>query len=294
MSQFSIRRPVTVFMLIIALLIGGGIFALRLPVEQMPDMKLPIAVVATSIPNSTPTEVEELVTKPIEKSLASIENVDTIQSESSEGSSMVIIQFNWGVDINQATLDMRDKIDGVRGSLPKAANSPRVLKLDLNATPVITLSFTGDQDVNKLKPIAKDIIQPRLERIAGVASVSMSGGQERLVKITVDQAKLQSYGITLDQISQALSSNNVAGSAGSVYRGNTEIQLRVQGEYKAVSEMGETPIPVGKGSVKLKDIATVEDSLDDVTTISTFNGKPSVNISVTKATGGIPSQSPIL
>ncbi|MBP1173400.1 MMPL family transporter [Paenibacillus sp. OT2-17] len=286
MSQFSIRRPVTVFMLIIALLIGGGIFALRLPVEQMPDMKLPFAAVVTSIPNATPTEVEELVTKPIEKSLASIENVDTIMSESSEGTSMVMIQFNWGVDINQATLDMRDKVDGVKGSLPKAANSPRVLKVDLNATPVITLSLTGDQDINKLKPIAEDIIEPRLERIAGVAAANMSGGQARLVKITVDQAKLQSYGITLDQISQALSSNNVAGSAGSVYRGNTEIQLRVQGEYKAVSEMGETPIPVGKGSIKLKDIATVEDSLDDVTTISTYNGKPSINISVTKATGG--------
>ncbi|WP_225999693.1 efflux RND transporter permease subunit [Paenibacillus sp. BJ-4] len=286
MSQFSIRRPVTVFMLIVALLIGGGIFSLRLPVEYMPDLKLPIAVVATSMPNSTPTEVEELVTKPIEKSLASIENVDKIMSESSEGSSMVIIYFNWGVDINQATLDMRDKIDGVRGSLPKAANSPRVIKADINATPVVTLAFTGDQDINTLKPIAKDIIEPRLERIAGVAAANMSGGQERLVKITVDQAKLQSYGITLDQISQALSANNVAGSAGSVYRGNTQIQLRVQGEYKAVSEMGETPIPVGKESVKLKDIATVEDSVEEVTTISTFNGKPSINISVTKATGG--------
>ncbi|WP_025717591.1 efflux RND transporter permease subunit [Paenibacillus sp. 1-18] len=286
MSQFSIRRPVTVFMLIVALLIGGGIFSLRLPVEYMPDLKLPIAVVVTSMPNSTPTEVEKLVTKPIEKSLASIENVDNIESRSSEGSSMVIVYFNWGVDINQATLDMRDKIDGVRGSLPKAANSPRVIKADINATPVVTLAFTGNQDINTLKPIAKDIIEPRLERISGVASANMSGGQERLVKITVDQAKLQSYGITLDQISQALSANNVAGSAGSVYRGNTQIQLRVQGEYKAVSEMGETPIPVGKGSVKLKDIATVEDSVEEVTTISTFNGKPSINISVNKATGG--------
>lgn len=286
MSQFSIRRPVTVFMLIVALLIGGGIFALRLPVEFMPDMKLPYAAVVTTIPNATPTEVEELVTKPLEKSLASIENVDKIMSESSEGSSMVMIQFNWGVDMNQATLDMRDKVDGVRGSLPKAANAPRVLKVDLNATPVVTLAFTGNQDINELKSIAKDIIQPRLERIAGVASANMSGGQDRLVKITVDQAKLQSYGITLDQISQALAANNVAGSAGSVYRGNTEIQLRVQGEYKAVSEMGETPIPVGKGNLKLKDIATIEDSSEEVTTISTFNGKPSINISVNKATGG--------
>ncbi|MDY8022639.1 efflux RND transporter permease subunit [Paenibacillus polymyxa] len=286
MSQFSIRRPVTVFMLIVTLLIGGGIFALRLPVEQMPDMKLPIAMVVTSIPNSTPTEVEELVTKPIEKGLSAIQDVDTVTSNSSEGASMVMIQFNWGVDLDQATLDMRDKLDSVRGSLPKSANAPRVLKLDINSTPVITLAFTGDQDVNQLKSIAEDVIEPHLERISGVASVGLTGGQERLIRITVDQAKLQSYGITLDQINQALAANNVSGSAGSVDRGNTEIQIRVEGEYQAVSEMGETPIAVGKGSVKLKDIATIEDSLEDVTTISTYNGKPSINISLTKATGG--------
>ncbi|MGW8958283.1 efflux RND transporter permease subunit [Paenibacillus sp. NPDC055715] len=286
MSQFSIRRPVTVFMLIIALLIGGSIFALRLPVELLPDMKYPIIMVSTNAPNSTPKEVEELVTKPLEKGLSTLQDVDSIVSTSSAGTSQIIIWFNWGVDLNQASLDIRDKLDDVRGTLPKSVESPRVMKYDPNSSPVITLSFIGDRDVNKLKPIAKDIIEPRLKRIAGVASVNLSGGQDRLVRITVDQSKLQSYGITLDQISEALASNNQSGSGGSVDRGNTEIQIRVQGEYQAVSEMGETPIPAGKGSVKLKDIATIQDTLKDITSISTYNGKPSINIAITKATGG--------
>lgn len=286
MSQFSIRRPVTVFMLVIALLIGGGIFAVRLPVEQLPEMNYPVIVVSTSVPNSTPTEVENLVTKPIEKGLSTLQNVDTINSTSSEGTSEITIWFNWGVDLNQATLDIRDKLDGIKGAFPKSVKSPSVMKFDPNSEAVITLSFIGDRDVNKLKPIAKDIIEPQLERIEGVASVNLSGGQDRLVRISVDQSKLQSYGITLDQISEALENNNKSGSGGSVDRGNTEIQIRVQGEYQAVSEMGETLIPAGKGSVKLKDIATIQDSLEDLTYISTYNGKPSINIKIKKATGG--------
>lgn len=286
MSQFSIRRPVTVFMLIVALLIGGGIFAQKLPVEQMPELEFPVVAVVTSIPGATPSEVEELVSKPIEGNLASVENVDTISSQSQEGSSMVMIQFNWGVDLDQATLDIRDSLDGVRDSLPDSANSPRILKLDLNATPIINLAFTGEQDVNSLQPIAEDVIQPQLERIAGVASVSVTGGQDRLIRIHLDPAKLESYGITLDQVSQALAANNQSGSAGAVTKGSTEVQIRVDGEYQAVSEMKEIPISAGSGTVKLKDIATVEDSYSDVTSISTYNGKPSINIGVTKASGG--------
>ncbi|MGZ7446154.1 efflux RND transporter permease subunit [Paenibacillus sp. TH7-28] len=286
MSQFSIRRPVTVFMLVVALLIGGGIFGSKLPVEQMPELQFPVVAVVTSIPGATPSEVEELVTKPIEKNLASVENIDTVSSQSQEASSMVMLQFNWGTDLDQASLDIRDKLDGVRGALPDSANSPRLLKLDVNASPIINLAFTGDQDVNSLRPIAEDIIQPELERIAGVASVSVAGGQDRLIRVNLDPAKLESYGITLDQVSQALAANNQSGSAGAVRKGNSEIQIRVDGEYRAVPEMREIPIAAGSGSVKLKDIATVEDSFEDVTSISTYNGQPSINIGVTKASGG--------
>ncbi|MDP4098815.1 efflux RND transporter permease subunit [Paenibacillus sp. P96] len=286
MSQFSIRRPVTVFMLVMALLIGGGFFALKLPVEKMPELQFPAVSVVTSVPGATPSEVEELVSKPIESSLASIENVDTISSQSQEGSSIVTVQFNWGIDLDQATIDIRDSLDSVRNSLPDSADSPRILKMDVNASPIINLSLTGDMDVNTLKPIAEDVVQPSLERIAGVASVDVAGGQDRLIRITLDPMKMESYGITLDQVTQALSAHNLAGSAGAVAKGSTEIQIRIQGEYKAVSEMGETPIPVGSGIVKLKEISTIEDGFSDVTSISTYNGQPSINIAVTKASGG--------
>ncbi len=286
MSQFSIRRPVTVFMLVVVLLIGGVIFGSKLPVEQMPELKFPVLVVATSIPGATPSEVEELVTKPIEKNLASVQNIDTISSQSQEGASMVQIMFNWGTDLDQASLDIRDKLDAVRGALPDSANSPRLMKFDINSTPIINLAFTGDRDVNSLKPIAEDIVQPELERIAGVASVSVAGGQDRLVRVNLDPAKLESYGITLDQVSQALAANNQSGSAGAVRKGGSEIQIRVDGEYRAVSEIGEIPVAAGSGTIKLKEIATVEDSFADVTSISTYNGQPSINIGVTKASGG--------
>ncbi|MDU5950712.1 MAG: efflux RND transporter permease subunit, partial [Paenibacillus macerans] len=286
MSQFSIRRPVTVFMLVVVLLIGGVIFGSKLPVEQMPELKFPVLVVATSIPGATPSEVEELVTKPIEKNLASVQNIDTISSQSQEGASMVQIMFNWGTDLDQASLDIRDKLDAVRGALPDSANAPRLMKFDINSTPIINLAFTGDRDVNSLKPIAEDIVQPKLERIAGVASVSVAGGQDRLIRVNLDPAKLESYGITLDQVSQALAANNQSGSAGAVRKGGSEIQIRVDGEYRAVSEIGEIPVAAGSGTIKLKEIATVEDSYADVTSISTYNGQPSINIGVTKASGG--------
>lgn len=286
MSQFSIRRPVTVFMLVMALLIGGGIFVFKLPVEKMPEMESPVVTVVTSVPGATPSEVEELVSKPIESSLASVENVDTISSQSQEGSSMVTVLFNWGIDLDQATIDIRDSLDSVRDTLPDSAKSPRIMKLNVNTEPIINLSLTGDIDVNILKPIAEDVVQPSLERIAGVASVSVTGGQDRLIRITLDPLKLESYGITLDQVTQALSDHNLSGSAGAVAKGSTEVQIRIQGEYKAVSEMEETPIPVGSGAVKLKEIATIVDDFSDVTSISTYNGQPSINIGVTKASGG--------
>ncbi|WP_068501845.1 efflux RND transporter permease subunit [Paenibacillus kribbensis] len=286
MSQFSIRRPVTVFMLVVALFIGGGIFTLRLPVEQLPEMQNPVIAVVTSVTGATPSEVEEMVTKPIESNLGSVENVDTISSQSQEGSSRVTVQFNWGVDLDQAALNIRDSLDSVKNSLPDSADSPRVMKLDLNAEPIVNLSLTGDSDVNTLRPIAEDIVQPSLERIAGVASVSVAGGQDRLIRILPDPSKLESYGITLDQVAQALSANNLSGSAGAVTKGNSEVQIRIQGEYAAVSEIGETLIPVGSGTVKLNAIATIKDAYSDVTSISTYNGEPSINIGVTKASGG--------
>lgn len=194
--------------------------------------------------------------------------------------------FNWGTDLDQATLNMRDKVDQVRGILPDSAHAPRVLRIDPNSQPILTYALTGEQDVNQLKKIAEDVIQSRLERIDGVASVSIGGGQGRVVDVTLDPAKLSAYGLTLDQIQQAIGSNNISGTAGSVREGDGKMNIRVQGEFASVDQIAMTPIPVGSSSIRLKDIATVEDTLESITQLNYVNGQPSLGLSITKASGG--------
>ncbi|NSL51005.1 efflux RND transporter permease subunit [Calidifontibacillus erzurumensis] len=286
LSDFSIRRPVTVLMVIISMVIFGFISFPKMAVDLLPEMNLPVAVVATSVDGGTPEEVEKLVTKPIEEALASIANVDSIQSSSVSGSSLVIVMFNWGTDINQATLDMRDKVDLIEGILPDSANDPKILKFDPNSEPVMTLALYGRENVAELKGIADNLIKTNLERIDGVASVGISGGRDRVITITADPNKLEMYGITFDQIRQSIAATNLSGSAGAVKEGDEKLQIRVQGEYGSVKEIGDTPIIISGGSIALKNIAVIEDTYEDVTHLAYLNGKPSLGISITKATGG--------
>ncbi len=274
-------------MLTVALLIFGFVSLPRLAIDLMPELNFPVAVVVTSVDGgASPTEVEKLVTKPIESALGTVSGIDSISSVSVQGASQVILMFKWGTNLDQATLDMREKVDRIKGMLPDSANSPRVLRVDPNSQPVLTFALTGNADVNHLKKIAEDMIQSRLERIDGVASASVNGGQSRVVDVVLDPAKLSSYGLTIEQIQQALSSNNLSASTGSVREGDEKLNIRVQGEFIDVNQIGLTPIPVGSGSIRLNTIATVKDTLEDISQLSYVNGKPSVGISITKASGG--------
>lgn len=274
-------------MLTVAMLIFGFVSLPRLAIDLMPDLNFPVAVVVTSVDGGSPSEVEKLVTKPIENALGTVSDLDSISSVSVEGASQVILMFNWGTDLDQATLDMREKVDQVRGALPDSAHAPRVLRIDPNSQPIIQFAVTGDQDVNKLKSMAEDLIQSRLERIDGVASASISGGQDRIIDVVVDPAKLAAYGLTLDQIQQSLSSSNLSGSAGAVREGDGKLNIRVQGEFANVEQIALTPISLGLGgSLRLSDIAQVKDTTEEVSQLSYVNGKPSLGISITKGSGG--------
>ncbi|RNB74082.1 efflux RND transporter permease subunit [Brevibacillus panacihumi] len=285
-SELSIKRPVLMIMLTVAMMIFGFVSLPRLAIDLMPELNFPVAVVVTSVDGASPSEVEKLVTKPIENALGTVANLDSIQSVSIEGASQVILMFNWGTDLDMATLDMREKVDQVRGALPDSARSPRVLRIDPNSMPIITFAVTGEDDVNRLKDLTEDLIQSRLERIDGVASASLSGGQSRVIDIVVDPAKLSAYGLTLDQLSQALSASNLSGSGGIVREGDEKLSIRVQGEYANVEQIALTPINVGGNSIRLSDIAQVNDTREPVSQISYVNGKPSLGISIIKASGG--------
>ncbi len=285
-SEFSIKRPVTVIMLTLSLLIFGFVSLPRLAIDLMPDLEFPVAVVVTSYNGASPSEVEKLVTKPIESAVGTVSDIDSIQSVSFQGASQVILMFNWGTDLDQATLDLREKVDQIKGTLPDGADSPRVMRFDPNSQPIIYYALTGDEDVNELKDLTEDVIQSRLERIDGVAAVTIMGGRDRVVDVTLDPAKLASYGLTIEQIQQAISSSNMSASTGSVREGDGKLNIRVEGEFAEVSNIGLTPVPVGSGSIRLNNIATVEDTLEDVSALNYLNGKESVFFAVTKASGG--------
>ncbi len=284
-SDFSINRPLAISMFIIALVLVGLFSLPRLNVDLYPDMEIPVAVIITSYEGAAPAEVEKTITRPIESAVATVSNIDKIQSISSYGNSLVVIHFKWGTSVDNAVNDLREKLDMAKVMLPKDAQSPRTMKMDPNSQPIISFSVKG-ADVVKLKKIAEDTIQPRLERIEGVASVAVSGGKEREIKVNLNQAMMESYGLSIPQVSQALAGDNISGSAGLIEKGSAEISLRVSGEYNKLQDIKNIRIslPGGK-SIALADIASIEDSFKKENSYAFVNGEPSLGLNVMKASG---------
>lgn len=285
LSDFSINRPLAIAMFIIALVLVGLVSLPRLKVDLYPDMEIPVAVIITSYDGAAPAEIEKTITKPIESAVSTVSNIKEIRSISNYGSSLVIIQFNWGTNVDNAVNDLREKLDMVKSILPDDVQSPKTMKMDPNSQAIISLSVEG-ADVVKLKKIAEDTIKPRLERIEGVASASISGGKEREIRVKLNQAKMESYGLSIPQVSQALAGDNVSGSAGVIEKGSREISLRVTGEYNNLEDIKKIRINLSGGnSIALSDIASIEDSFKKVNSYTFVNGKPSLSIDIMKASG---------
>jgi len=255
LSSFSVKRPVTTVMFVLIVVLLGFVSLTRIPIDLYPNIEVPVAIIQTNYPNVSPEEIETLVTRPIEEAVGTVSNIDVIQSITSEGSSIVVVVFNFGTDMDFATLDMREKVDMVKGFLPEDASTPMVLQIDINATAVVQAALSG-ADVATLYEYADSTIRPALERIEGVASVSVDGGYTNYVSVRVDTGMLSNYGLTIDQIAGILAAENINLPAGSVNKGDKELLLRTVGEFSTLGDIRETPITLPSGGViRLSDIA---------------------------------------
>ncbi|SCY32272.1 efflux RND transporter permease subunit [Alkaliphilus peptidifermentans] len=284
LSNLAVRRPVTIVMIMLIIVLLGTISLTRLPIDLYPALEIPVAIVSTSYSGVGPNEIENLVTRPIEGAIATVSNIDSITSITSQGSSIVIAQFNYGTDMDFASLDMRERIDLIKGMLPEGAMDPMVLTIDPNAFPIMQISLTNEgDDLNSLQILAEDSIKPRLERIEGVASVDVTGGYTNEVEIKANQQILDIYGITLTQLAQLIGASNMNLPGGTLTNGEKELNIRTMGEFSTIDEIKEIPIalPTG-GIVLLKDIAEVELAHKDIQTISRTNGQESINITIQK------------
>lgn len=269
-------------MFVICAIVLGFISLRDLKVELFPQMDLPIAVVATSYQGAAPQEVEELISKPIESAVSTVQGMDTIQSVSTQGASLVLMMFDYGRDIDDAMIDVREKIDQIAGMLPDGANDPMVMRLDPNATPVVIASLSG-ASLEVLQDIAESDVQAAIERAPGVASATIIGGKEREIRVNLNQAMLTNYGITGSQIIAALQAENRSISAGTVERGGQDVQLRVVGEYTSISDIENTLITLNNGEkVRVKDVADVEDTFKEVSSVSRVDGEDTLIFSIMK------------
>lgn len=271
-------------MIVLAIIALGIVSVRSLAVDLFPKIDLPIAVVATSYQDAAPEDVENLISRPIESSISTVEGIDTVQSQSQSGSSLVVMMFKNGTDLDQALLDVREKIDQVKGFLPDQAGEPSILRFSPDSLPVVWLGLTGE-DAAKLTEIADEQVVPYFERQGGVASVTVEGGKVREIQVELNQAKMQQYGVTTQGIIQAISSTNSSASVGTIEKGNQDLQLRVTGEFETLTDIEETIIQTETGAtVLVEDIAEVKDAFKKSSSTTLVNGEPSVVLSIMKQT----------
>ncbi|NLW08716.1 MAG: efflux RND transporter permease subunit [Firmicutes bacterium] len=274
---------VMVFLLVVVL----GVVSLgRLKLDLMPKMNIPVAAVITTYEGAGPFEVENMITRPLEATLATVSNITGISSQSSGGTSWVMLEFDWGVNMDFALLEVRERIDMIKGFLPDEAGDPLVVKFDPSMMPVMNLAVSGNAGQAKLKQIAEDEIAPRLERIPGVASVSVAGGLVRQINVDIDQEKLNAYGLSLQNVVQTLQAENLNLPGGYAQTGTLELVVRTLGEFTDLNDIaGINLVTPAGGAVKLGEIAEITDTHREQTGYVLFNGEPAVSLNIQKEAG---------
>jgi HAE1 family hydrophobic/amphiphilic exporter-1 len=281
-SDLAIRRPIGIIMAVCVIFALGAISFSRLAVDLLPNLTMPYITVSTTYEGVGPEEIENLISKPIEEAVSTVNGVDKITSTSMEGVSQVSIQFNWGTNMDTAAADVRAKIDRVRGRLPDEADIPVVVKIDPSARAIMVLGITG-ADSMALRKFGDDILLERLEKVAGVASVDVNGGKERQIIVNVDQGKLQAYGISLSQLGDALKRENINTPGGLIHEGNNEVLVRTQGQFQTVEEIRNVIVTApNKVPVRVRDIAKVMDTYKEQRVFSQVDRQGSISLQIRK------------
>ena len=287
LPNFSVNRPVTILMLFIGLILIGLISYQNLGLDLLPDLSFPMSAIIVSYSGVAPQEIENMVTIPLEEAVGTIQGVKKISSYSREGSSLVLMEFNWGTDMDVSALNIREKIDQIKGFLPEDAGDPMVIKFDPSLMPILVLGIDSEErDLQKLQEYAEDIIKPRLERMEEVASVSINGGLDREILVSIDSDKLRSNQLSFSQVTAALAGENVNLPAGTLREGTINFLIRTLGRFESTQDIEEILISNIRGKkIYLGDIAKVEDTFKERNSITYVNGRPGIMVSLQKESG---------
>lgn len=283
LTELAIRRPAFMTMVFVALAVLGILGYNRMGVDLLPKMDWPIVSIVTVYPGAGPKEIESQVSKVIEEAVSGVSGLDNVRSYSYEGVSVAIAQFEFSADVDAVTNEVQRKVEQIRAQLPADAETPKIAKSDLNAFPILRVSLTGQMDPRELYQYTKDKIKPRLEQVEGVSAVTIVGGQEREIRVEVDNQKLHAYGLSILQVSQALQRENLDFPTGKINEKVNQYIVRLAGKFRSVEEIRQVPVSsTAAGIIYLKDIADVKDTYKENFTISRLNGESAIALTIQK------------
>lgn len=287
LSGVAIRRPVFTAMIMLGLVVLGFFSYRRLPIDQFPEIDLPIVTIQTTLPGASAEGVEQELTRPMEEAFNPVQGVRNITSVSLEGVSQIIIEFELGRAVDDAAQDIRSKIEGIRRNLPSDIDPPVVQKLDPAAQPIVSLALSSTTlPLVQLTTLADEALRRRLENVSGVGEVRVTGGAEREVRVYLHPARLQALGVTVPEVVGALGRQNLEVPAGRITRGATEQLVRVAGRIQRPEQFGDVIVATRGGQpVRVRDVATVQEGSPDERSMALFDGARAVAIDILKVSG---------
>lgn len=284
-SNFAIKHKTTILIVILFLIIMGTIAYIRLPRESSPDITFPFFLVISNYEGTSPSDMESLVTRPLERKLKTLTDVKEMTSVSREGSSQVFLEFQPDVDVDTALQQVRDKVDQAKGDLPGDMRDPSVMEISSSDWPIMLVVVSGDVGLVQLKKIAENI-KEEIEGVRGVLDADIVGGLEREIRVEFDQDRLAAYGLTMSSIVQTVQNNNRNMPGGSLDVGEARYVLKTPGEFKSPDEINNLVVAVrNKQPIYIADITEIRDTFKDRTSFSRLNSVESVSIEITKRAG---------
>lgn len=282
LTKAVLKRPVTTILVVLCLIVFGLQSVLGAKLELMPTMDMPMLIISTIYPGASPEDVNDLVTTEIEDSVGALSGIKTVQSTSMENASIVVIQYEYGKDMDDAYNDLRKKMDAVESSLPDDCQSPNVVELNMDDMATVYLSLNHKTESNLYNYVNNTVV-PEFEKISTVTDVSVSGGQEEYIQVELVPEKLDQYHLNMNTIASAIGSANFTYPAGDTIVGGQKLSVSAGTEYDTMDLLKQIPISLGNGNViYLEDVSNVNSVLDDVSGIARYNGQDTISIGIKK------------
>ena len=283
--DLAVDNRVAVYILMLIIVLFGAQSYISMPRESAPDITIPIVIIAVPYVGVGPADMEGLISQPLERELKSLKDVKKITSQSAEGIATISVEFNSGIDIDEALRRTRDKVNSTRSKLPTDILEPIVREINFSEFPIMYVAIGGDIGLARLKDIAKDM-KEKFEAIPGVIGADISGGLEREVQINCDVNRLKGYEISFDDVTNAVRAENVTIPGGTIDNGTSDLTVRVPGQYKSTQPIEDIVVKMRNGQpIYIRDVASVDYSFEDRSTYSRLNGKQVVTLAVKKRAG---------